>query len=63
MMKNGFLRIYDKLIIAALMGMLGLAACATKKNAKNKVADSKDSTVVDRNPGQIIAMYGVRNIK
>lgn len=73
-MKQHFLRFYDKLIIAALMGVLALFGCSRKtypdksrEQAESKTDSLKKSdtihTVKDRFDNRVIAMYGVRPTK
>ena len=73
-MRTQFLRIYDKIILTAILAVLGLLGCNRKtypekqtehseQNAKQK-ADSVricDTIIMPKNPhDRVIALYGVR---
>ncbi len=76
-MKKRFLHFYDKVIIAALIGALGLISCCRKtypekkqEQAESKLDSLKNADTIriirDRFDNNPIAMYGVRpteNIK
>lgn len=76
-MRKGLLTFYDKIILAALVGMLGLIGCCRKtypekkqQQAESKTDSLKNSDAIriikDKFDNRVIAMYGVRpteNIK
>lgn len=62
-MKKRFLRFYDKVIIATLLGVLALFGCTRKTYPeKQKSETSTDSLKNIKNEldNPVIAMYGVR---
>lgn len=70
-MKREFLKFYDKVIIAALVGLLGFINCCRKtypekkqEQAESKMDSLKNSDTIriikDKFDNRIIAMYGVR---
>ena len=70
-MKKRFLHFYDKLIVAALVGALGIISCCRKtypekkiEQAESKMDSLKNSDTIriikDKFDNRVIAMYGVR---
>ncbi len=70
-MKKRLLHFYDKIIIAALVGVLGLISCARKnypekqqEQSETKLDSLKMSDTLriirDKFEDRVIAMYGVR---
>lgn len=64
-MKKRFLKLYDKIIIAALLGVLSFVGCARKtysEKQREKSESLTDSLKTNDNnfDNRIIAMYGVR---
>jgi flagellar biosynthesis component FlhA len=73
-MKKGFLKIYDKVLIAGITAVFAFGGCSTKKNVSKNQTDKKEQSKeqsdenktdsIDKvkkfEPGQVIAMYGIR---
>lgn len=70
-MKKHILHLYDKVIIAALVGLLGFINCCRKtypekkqEQAESKIDSLKNSDTIriikDKFDNRVIAMYGVR---
>lgn len=73
-MKKRFLHFYDKVIIAALVGVLGLISCCRKTYPEKKQQQSETTVdslkqsdtiriIRDKFDNRVIAMYGVRPTK
>lgn len=70
-MRKRILNFYDKIIVAALVGVLGLISCSRKtypekeqEQAESKIDSLKNSDTIriikDKFDNRVIAMYGVR---
>ncbi len=70
-MKKHILHLYDKVIIAVLVGILGFISCCRKtypekkqEQAESKIDSLKNSDTIriikDKFDNRVIAMYGVR---
>lgn len=60
-MKNGFLKIYDKLIVSIIISIFALFGCGTKKKmSDNEPKTDTIQTVKDIDNEPVIAMYGAR---